>query len=263
MAKEKSFEELVEEEFKNRPEPEEDEEIEDVVDEPEEEEIDEDEEIEEEEPEGRVYSKDQVEKITKARVKNYSKRMKEMSKYKDAMDTLSDITGLDPDKLADTLLNMTPEQQAKMLNIPVEQVQGAVNNRRAARLTKKQQDEAKRKLKYLELSEQDGYEDLPILKDDVEALLDTRPGLTYEEAYVLVRADTEFTKPKPTPTKKKRRVVSDNNVSGTRTDSSRKVSPAIRRAAKEAGMDVKEYVAYSKMSNIDDYYKYNNIKAKG
>ena len=218
----------------------------------------EEEETPEDLPIAKTYSRDEVSKITKQRIKNYNKKLEQMSKYKEALDTLGDLTGLDINQLTTKLLSMSVDEQAKLLNLPVEQVRSSVEQRKQSRLTKRQSTEAQRKLSYLDLVDKEGYEDLPILREDVEDMLDAQPSLTYEQAYKLVKSEvgSQVVQPKAKPKKQPGRVVSQSRVSSSRARNT-KISPAIRDAAQKAGMDPREYVAYSKMRNIDDYRKYN------
>lgn len=206
------------------------------------------------------YGKEQVQKIVQTRVGTYTKRLEKLQPYKEAMDRISDITGLDVTQLLGRLNGMSIDEQAKILGMTPDQVRNA----KAAR-TQLQQEQGKvaslsREVEITKLMTDKKYSDFDLYKEEVNDLLDDNPKLTVKQAYILARGDNAVTTAVRDTEQRvvNRQVIQRQKgivkpVGGAKVSNGPKISSDIVSAAKRVGMDPVEYAKYQGIDNIDAY----------
>jgi len=235
--------------------------------------VEEDEEVEDEEqPVQRTkddykYGKDQVQAIIKTRVGTITRKVEKLQPYKQAFDRISEITGMDVNQLMTRLNNMSEQEQATILGIPVEQVRAAKQARTQNIQTLTENQKLKRQLDEQTLKTDKRYSDYDLYKDEIDDLLEENPKLSVKQAYLLVKGDTATTAAvrdaeqrvvnKQVIARQKGIVKPSGAGSGAQGP---KLSNEILSAAKAIGMDPVEYARYQAIDNIDSYRKLKQTK---
>lgn len=217
-----------------------------------------DQEIDTEEPEV-TYKKGQVEAIVKTRVNTLQKRINKLEGFKTAVDRMCELTGMDFNKLAHRLENMTIEEQASILGIPVEQVKSS----RAAQIEVARErgktQTLERQLEEQKLKLDPKFSDLDLYKEEIDELIDENPKLSIKQAYLLAKGDTaidsvardaEQRAIAKTVNSQKKGVVKPVGGIGK---SSGKLSQEVISAAKLVGMDPVDYAKFQGIDNIEAY----------
>ncbi len=213
------------------------------------------------------YGKDQVQAIIKTRVGTITRKVEKLQPYKEAFDRISEITGMDVNQLMARLNNMTEQEQATILGIPVEQVRAAKQARVQNTQTLTENQKLKRQLDEQTLKTDKRYSDYDLYKDEIDDLLEENPKLSVKQAYLLVKGDTATT---AAVRDAEQRVVNKQVIarqkgivkpSGAGAGAQGpKLSNEIISAAKAIGMDPVEYARYQAIDNIDSYRKLKQIK---
>lgn len=207
-----------------------------------------------------VYKKDQVQKIVNTRVNTYQKRLDKLKPYKEAVDRICDLTGLDFNALANRLAGMSDAEQAKILGVPVQQIEQARQTREQIRSEKGKNQELTRQVEEIQLKANPQYSDYDLYKEEIDEILDDNPRLSVRQAYLLAKGEDNITKG-ATRDAEQRQIARRVNAqqkgivkpsTGT-VQQGPKIDQSIVAAAKIAGMDPAEYVAYSQVDNIDAY----------
>lgn len=257
------------EELENEEELEETEEIEEEDEDlPESEELDEelDEEGEEEEEKETVYSQEQVEGIVKRRVSTFNRKLDKMKPYETAVQKMSEITGLDIDTLISRLEGMSITEQAKILGMTPQQLSATRKVAEGQKIANAQTLKLQRELDEQKLISNPKYKDLPLYREEILEIMDDNPKLTMKQAYTLAKGDkaTQAAVRDAEQRAVAKMTKSSNQKvvkpgSGT-TKKSPKLDPTTIAAAKRVGMDPAEYAAYSNISSLDDYEKFQKSK---
>lgn len=213
------------------------------------------------EPEEPVYKKDQVQKIVQTRVNTYNKRIEKLSGYKNAVDKICEVTGLDFNTLVNRLGSMSDTEQANILGIPVEKVRETRETRRQIEAEQGKARTLQRQLEETTLKADPKYSDFDLFKDEIDDLLDDNPKLTLKQAYVLAKGDTAVNAAardaeqrviaRQVNASKKAVVKPTGSVNSG--NAGPKVDQVAVRAAKAVGMDPAEYLAFQQIDNIDAY----------
>jgi hypothetical protein len=201
------------------------------------------------------YGKEQVQKIVQTRVNTYQKKLDRLKPYKEAVDKICEVTGLDFDKLVTRLSNMSVQEQAKILGIPVEKVQEVRQSR-----TDNSTQKLSRQIEEMEIKTDKRYSDYDLYKEDIEDLIEDNPKLTLKQAYLLVKGDSAVTAAARDAEQRTiaRQVNSHRKgvvkqVGGVTDTKGPKIDQTIVAAAKRIGMDPVEYAKYQDIDNLDAY----------
>jgi len=206
-----------------------------------------------------VYKKDQVQKIVQTRVNTYTKRIQRLARYKEAVDRICDVTGLDFDKLTARLSAMTDEQQAQILGVPVEKVREARQVRQEINQERGKNLQLSRQLEETQLKADPRYHDFDLFKEEIDEILDESPQLSVKQAYILAKGDTVSVTANRNARQAEiaRRVNARSKgvvkpVTGPK-EKTPKLDAIIVSAAKAIGMDPAEYAMYQGIKDIDSY----------
>ncbi|MCU7521935.1 MAG: hypothetical protein HF312_17100 [Ignavibacteria bacterium] len=207
------------------------------------------------------YRKEQVQKIVQTRVGTYAKRVQKLQPYKEAVDKICEVTGLNFDSLIGRLTNMTDEEQAKILGVPVAQIAQARQTRVTIAKEQGKNQSLQRQLEETQLKSDPKFHDYDLFKEEIDELLDENPKLSIKQAYLLAKGDVALDvaardgeqraiarRVKTAQTKKVVNTGNSNAVSN-----GPKLSPQVVQAAKRIGMDPVEYAKYQGIDNIDAY----------
>jgi hypothetical protein len=245
--------------------------LEDDVDEDESNVDDEEEEIEEDvdshvEP---SYKKEQVQKIVQTRVNTYNKRIKKLQPYKEAVDKICEVTGLDFDKLVSRLTNMSDEEQSKILGIPVTQISQTRKTRQEITDERGKNQLLSRQLEESQLKADPKFQDFDLFKEEIDDLIEENPKLSLKQAYLLARGDNAI---RVAARDGEQRAIAKRvkeaqtkgvvKASGPIASPGPKLDKTIVSAAKKIGMDPAEYAAYQNVDNIEAYRAMKKARKK-
>lgn len=205
-----------------------------------------------------TYKKDQVEKIVSTRVNTLNKRNEKLIQYKAAVDNICEITGLDFDTLTKKLTGMSPQEQAAVLGVTVEQAQAAQHTRKLEKTVLTENQRLTRQIEEKDLRADKRYSDYDIFKEEINDFLEENPKLSLKQAYLLVKGDValEAAARDAEQAAIARQVNASNKgivKPGGTTGPTTKLSAGVVSAAKAVGMDPVEYANYSKVDNLDAY----------
>lgn len=206
-----------------------------------------------------TFKQSQVEGIVKTRVSTLNKRVDKLNNYKNAVDKICEITGIDFDTLTNRLGGMTVDEQARLLGMTPEQVKATQSTRAEINKERGNAQSLQRQLEETQLKLDPKFKDFDLYKEEIDDLLDDNPKLTLKQAYTLAKGDTIT---KAAVRDAEQRVIAKQVNSRTKAMAksggvSAKQAPALSdaviNAAKQVGMDPVEYAKYQKIDNIDDY----------
>lgn len=206
-----------------------------------------------------LYKKDQVQRIVQTRVNTYAKRVEKLGKYKEAVDRICEVTGLDFDKLATRLGSMSDEEQSKILGVPVEKVKEARQARKDIADERGKNLTLSRQLDETKLKSDPRYSDYDLYKEEIDELLEENPKLSAKQAYVLAKGDTVSVAATRNARQAEiaRRVNAQSKSvvkpAASSGDKGPRVDATTVSAAKAVGMDPAEYAMYQGIDNIDAY----------
>jgi hypothetical protein len=219
-------------------------------------------EAEEAEP---TYKKDQVKRIVQTRVQSVQKRLEKMRPYKEAVDRICEITGLDTENLIQRLSRMSVEEQAKILGVPAEQVNQNLRAKADMNRVATEKTKLERELEEQRLRTDSKYKDFDLYKDDVYDLLEEMPKLSLKQAYKLIKDEDDSVLEREVEQRTLAKVANSQSKRlvkpiGTVGNAGQKLSSDIVSAANTVKMNPVEYAAFRNISNIDSYLAYKNKK---
>lgn len=216
-----------------------------------------------------MYSKEQVQAIIRTRVANMEKKIEKLRQAEAAIDRIAEVSGLSREQLIIRLNNMSDEEQAKILGVPVEQVANMRLARKAQIEQEKQIKKLNRQLEMTELKADKRYADIDLFMDDVLNKVEEHPSLSLKDAYVLVKGELGIDakirdaeqRVVNSQAKAKSKVLV--NPVGNAQDQVKKPDKQLLANASRVGMDANEYAAFKNIDNIDAYRAYKKAQKGG
>lgn len=216
-----------------------------------------------------MYSKEQVQAIIRTRVANMEKKIERLRQAETAIDRIAEVSGLSREQLITRLNNMSDEEQAKILGVPVEQVANMRLARAAQIEQEKQIKKLNRQLEMTELKADKRYADIDLFMDDVLNKVEEHPSLSLKDAYVLVKGELGIDakirdaeqRAVNSQAKAKSKVLV--NPVGNAQDQVKKPDKQLLANASRVGMDANEYAAFKNIDNIDAYRAYKKAQKGG
>lgn len=216
-----------------------------------------------------MYSKEQVQAIIRTRVANMEKKIEKLRQAETAIDRIAEVSGLSREQLIIRLNNMSDEEQAKILGVPVEQVANMRLARAAQIEQEKQIKKLNRQLEMTELKADKRYADIDLFMDDVLNKVEEHPSLSLKDAYVLVKGELGIDakirdaeqRAVNSQAKAKSKVLV--NPVGNAQDQVKKPDKQLLANASRVGMDANEYAAFKNIDNIDAYRAYKKAQKGG
>ena len=216
-----------------------------------------------------MYSKEQVQAIIRTRVANMEKKIERLRQAETAIDRIAEVSGLSREQLITRLNNMSDEEQAKILGVPVEQVANMRLARAAQIEQEKQIKKLNRQLEMTELKADKRYADIDLFMDDVLNKVEEHPSLSLKDAYVLVKGELGIDakirdaeqRAVNSQAKAKSKVLV--NPVGNAQDQVKKPDKQLLANASRVGMDANEYSAFKNIDNIDAYRAYKKAQKGG
>lgn len=213
-----------------------------------------------------TYNKDAVSKIVRTRVATYEKRLSKMAPFKNAVDKICEITGLDTNSLVARLEAMSEAEQAQILGLTPEQVRANKIAQSQLKATESQNKTLQRQMDFSQLKADKRFSDVDLFKEEIEDMLDDNPRMSVKQAYLAVKGEIALTAAERQGEEraKARQVINSQKrlvKSGPAAPAQKgpKISNEIIAAARKVGMDPAEYAAYQNVDNLDSY---RNIKKK-
>ena len=231
--------------------------------------IEQEQETDEVETEENYFTQDQVEAAIKARVSTFNKKLEKVKPYEQAIRKMSDITGLSVNELINRLENMSDAEQAKILGITPQQY---AQRKQLTSLSKEADAKAKkleRELEEQKLIKDPKYKDYKLYKDAIEIILEENPNLSLKNAYILAKGEAAT---KAAVRDAEQRAIAKMTKSSnqkiikpgsTGASSSPKLSGTIVAAAKRVGMDPQEYQAFSNITNLEEFERFQSSRKGG
>ena len=215
---------------------------------------------------GPVFTKDQVENAVRTRVSTFNRKLEKMKPYEAAVKKISEITGLEVNDLIARLETMSDIEQAKVLGLTPEQFSAKKHAETVKKLTDTKTVALDRELQEQRLISDPKYRDLPLYKEEIIEVMDENPKLSMKQAYILVKGDkateaavrdAEQRAVAKMTKSSNQRVVKPGSAN---SKTAPKIDQAIITAAKKVGMDPAEYLAFSGMSTLEDFERFNKSK---
>ena len=221
---------------------------------------------EDSEEEGLLFTQEQVENAVRTRVNTFNRKLDKLKPYEAAVKKISEITGLDVNTLIGRLETMSDLEQAKVLGLTPEQFAAKKQAETTKKITTEKTVALERELQEQKLVSDPKYRDLPLYREEIIEVMDENPKLSMKQAYILVKGDkaTEAAVRDAEQRAVAKMTKSSNQrvvkPGSTNSKAAPKIDPAVITAAKRVGMDPAEYLAFSGMSTLEDYERFNKTK---
>ena len=237
------------------------------------EEADEDEDDETDEPEEskqkpKLYTAEQVSKRVQRRVNAKNAKIAALQEDSELVEELCELAGLDKQTLKARLSAMPTETKAKLMRVPVAEVQAKSIMSKNMRELKARERKIELQTAETALKADKRYSDFDEYKDEIYEMLETHPNLSLKEAYVLTKASDGLEGLERIAEQRvlaKRAAKSKKGVvkgSGVVTSSKTTRIPAdVRKVAEAMGMSPQEYMKYQKITSLSQLE--NKKKKKG
>jgi hypothetical protein len=216
----------------------------------------------------RTYTQDEVEAIVKKRVATFNKKIDKSKSYQQALEKMSQITGLDIPNLLSRLETLSDAEQAKILGLTPDQATQRRKQAEQARESSNTTQKLQRDLEEKTLLLDPQFKDMPLFRDEIYDLLDDNPKLTLKQAYTLVKGDVGVqAKVRDAEQRAVAKMTKSSNQQVVKPGSvvkstGPKLDAITVSAAQKVGMDPAEYAAFSNMSTLEDFENYRKSQKK-